>query len=356
MFYIIAELWSNVVYALLFWQFTNSITNAEQSKRFYILFGFLGQSGLFISAYILSNLSGWAAKLISDYSLSIAKTALCIQILTTIVLILGFIIMCALYLISTKLLTNAERNQIKFSHKQQHHISLRESVKFIFQSNYIRLIICILVCYGLAINLVEGPWKARVAIAYPSPEQYMTFVGSYLKYNGFLVVIIALMGSSIIRLLGWLPVALLTPSVLLITGMIFFVVGNFGFAQQILLGLVVTDPLLISVHVGMVQNVLVKATKYTLFDATKEMAYVPLDPETKTKGKAISDILGTKMGKSIGSFIQLSILTLMPNLQYNSLPVSIILMFFLVLACVIWIVAVLRLSVSYSEALIGSAK
>ena len=39
LFYIIAELWANAVFSLLFWQFVNSVTSVEQSKRFYLLFG-----------------------------------------------------------------------------------------------------------------------------------------------------------------------------------------------------------------------------------------------------------------------------------------------------------------------------
>ncbi len=39
--------------------------------------------------------------------------------------------------------------------------------------------------------------------------------------------------------------------------------------------------LMLAVWVGMVQNVLSKATKYALFDPTKEMAYIPLDKESK---------------------------------------------------------------------------
>ena len=41
--------------------------------------------------------------------------------------------------------------------------------------------------------------------------------------------------------------------------------------------------LMMAVWVGMVQNVLSKATKYALFDPTKEMAYIPLDKESKVR-------------------------------------------------------------------------
>ena len=49
LFYVIAELWPNAVFALLFWQFVNKVTSVEESKRFYPLFGLLGQTGLVIT-------------------------------------------------------------------------------------------------------------------------------------------------------------------------------------------------------------------------------------------------------------------------------------------------------------------
>lgn len=65
-----------------------------------------------------------------------------------------------------------------------------------------------------------------------------------------------------------------------------------------------TTPLMLAVMVGAAQNILSKGAKYALFDPCKEMAYIPLDSESKTKGKAAVDVIGNPLGKSGGSFLQ----------------------------------------------------
>lgn len=57
-------------------------------------------------------------------------------------------------------------------------------------------------------------------------------------------------------------------------------------------------------YVGAAQNIFSKSSKYSLFDPCKEMAYIPLDEETKVKGKAAIDVVCNPLGKSGGALIQ----------------------------------------------------
>ena len=113
-----------------------------------------------------------------------------------------------------------------------------------------------------------------------------------------------LAGRYIFKIFGWRTAALITPVTILTTGIAFFSLIMFpGFFAPITAQLGYT-PLMMAVIIGAIQNILSKGAKYSLFDPCKEMAYIPLDSESKTKGKAAVDVIGNPLGKSGGSFIQ----------------------------------------------------
>lgn len=89
----------------------------------------------------------------------------------------------------------------------------------IIQSRYIRLITILLICYGIAINMVEGPWKAEAAKIYKTPTEFAAFIGNYLSYTGILTIFFVLLGSNIVRMLGWFSAAVITPIMVLVTGL-----------------------------------------------------------------------------------------------------------------------------------------
>jgi AAA family ATP:ADP antiporter len=88
------------------------------------------------------------------------------------------------------------------------------------------------------------------------------------------------------------------------TGAIFFALQLFAPAFAPIAAAIGTTPLMLSVLVEAAQNILSKSSKYSLFDPCKEMAYIPLDQDSKTKGKAAVDVIGNPLGKSGGSMIQ----------------------------------------------------
>merc|ERR1711976_1125367 len=88
------------------------------------------------------------------------------------------------------------------------------------------------------------------------------------------------------------------------TGAAFFALQLFAPAFAPIAAALGTTPLMMAVLVGAAQNILSKASKYSLFDPCKETAYIPLDAEMRTKGKAAIDVIGNPLGKSGGAFIQ----------------------------------------------------
>ena len=89
-----------------------------------------------------------------------------------------------------------------------------------------------------------------------------------------------------------------------VTGLGFFATNIFSTSMIPVAALVGMTPLMLSVILGAAQNILSKSSKYSLFDPCKEMAYIPLDQDSKTKGKAAVDVIGNPLGKSGGALIQ----------------------------------------------------
>jgi ATP:ADP antiporter, AAA family len=309
LFYVLSELWGSVVISLLFWQFANEITRVPEAKRFYGMFGLIGNFGLMLSGYTVyhfSNIRGSLPEGVDAWGVTL-------NYLMSFVVIAGLVVVGIYYWMDKNVLTDPRFYEAGQSSggkkKDKPKLSLSESFKYLIQSPYLGLIAIIVLAYGISINLVEGVWKGQIKIRFPNENDYNAFMGQFSAITGFVTVLLMIVGNNILRRFSWFTAAMITPVMILITSMIFFGVIMYSNEYSPTTMILGTTMVMVAVLTGLVQNVLTKSTKYSLFDPTKEMAYIPLDQELKVKGKAAVDVIGGRAGKSGGAFIQTMLLT-----------------------------------------------
>jgi len=302
-FYVMSELWGNIVLFLLFWGFANQITKLDEAKRFYGLFG------------IGTNFSGIAAGQVSIFiaALSFAPEAALddpwqtsLTQLISLVLIAGVFAMALFYYINRVAMKDPrlmpQDKELKKEDKVK--LSMRENIRYLFTSKYIIYLTTIVISYNIIINLVEVLWKQEVRELHPNPLAYNTYMNEVTIVTGILATLTSLFVSgNSIRKFGWTFTAMITPAILLVTSLGFF--GFFFLKErpELTTQLFNLTPLTLVVLFGSMQNCMSRAAKYTVFDATKEMAFVPLPPADKIKGKAAIDGICNRLGKSGGSVI-----------------------------------------------------
>ncbi|KAG4143520.1 hypothetical protein ERO13_D06G193700v2 [Gossypium hirsutum] len=296
LFYVMAELWGSVVISVLFWGFANQITTVEEAKRFYPLFG--------LGANVALIFSGRTVKYFSNLRKNLGPRvdgwAISLKGMMSIVVLMGFTI-CFLYWWVNKFVPLPTRSWKK---KEKPKMGTMESLKFLVSSRYIRDLATLVVAYGISINLVEVTWKSKLKAQFPSPNEYSSFMGDFSTATGIATFTMMLLSQFIFDKYGWGVAAKITPTVLLLTGVGFFSLILFGDPLGPALAEFGMTPLLAAVYVGAMQNIFSKSAKYSLFDPCKEMAYIPLDEDTKVKGKAAIDVVCNPLGKSGGALIQ----------------------------------------------------
>ena len=348
LFYVLGELWPVIVVALLFWQLANKITSTEESTRFYSFFSFFGQANLLISGTVIVYFASDSHCFINFFEGITNKTEITIKSLMLLVGISGMICLALHYFIEKNVMEKDKKLKVKAN--KTLHLGLMESAKIIISSKYLWLICVLMIAYATSVNLIEGLWFSKARELYPAQADFMAYYGKMMIWLGGFVLFCSLLGSTIIRRFGWFYAAVITPVMTIIAGSMFFAFAEFQESlPMIFMGLVTASPLMIIVFIGAVQNVLLKGVKYSIFDATKEMVYIPLDDELKTKGKAAVDVIGTKIGKSLGAFVQFVTFTIFPGKGYNDIIIFLLVVF--VIICIGWIFGVASLSRHYKKLL-----
>ncbi len=346
-FYVMSELWSNIILIVLCWGFANQVTKLNEAKRFYAIFGF----GINLSGIVAGQTSVYFSRWIFNENIPVGTTAWeqSLIMIISIVVLAGLIAMGLFYILERRVLNQSENYDPLAAiedEKVKGKLSLRENFSFLLKSRYMLCITVIVVAYNVIINLVEVLWKDQLHALYPDSSSYNLYINQVSTIVGILATFASLVisGNSI-RKFGWTFTALITPFVLLLTSIGFFGLYFFqDYCAFLAFGLLNITPLALLVLMGSIQNILARGAKYTVYDATKEMAFVPLSAEEKIKGKAAIDGICNRFGKSGGSVIHSSLLIAFSSFAASAPYVAGI----LCLIIVVWMVAVRRLGREFS--------
>jgi AAA family ATP:ADP antiporter len=343
-FYVLSELWSTAVLSMLFWGFANEVTSVNEAKRFYAIFAIAANfSGIF-SGQSAQWLTLDEYNPILPFGTVAWEQSLALQL--GVVLFIGLVIVLLFRWVNKTIAKQQHIKSISETVKTAvidepaQKISLLECFSYLMKSRYMVYVTILVVAYNIIFNFSDVLWINQVQLRYPNASDFNAFTNQIATITGVFATLSGLMLSgNVIRRYGWTVTAMITPLIWLVTGIGFF--GCLLFESNLYL----TDLLyaLFSLPVanlvlmfGAAQVCLGRASKFTLFDETKEIAFVPLPREEQRKGKAVVDGIASRLGKSGGSIMIQFLLVMCGNLGSTIPYIAVI---FLVVIT-LWIVAV----------------
>lgn len=323
LFYVLSEMWSAIVLSVLFWGFANEVTTVDEAKRFYAIFALgANSSGIF---------SGQCAQwlTLNQYNPSLPfgvdawDQSLILQIST--VFMIGLLILALYHWVNKRMVSlenHSNSNQVKPVHSEcrtntsenlsntaetKPSISLMECFKQLAKSRYMLYIVVLVVAYNIIYNLADVMWTEQVKQKFPDASDFNSYMNEVASWTGVFATISALLLSgNVIRRFGWTATALITPSIWLFTS--FGFLGCLLFASNVQFNEIIAGLCNIPIYnliliFGTAQICLGRAAKYTVFDESKEIAFIPLSKEEQRKGKAVVDGIASRFGKSGGSLM-----------------------------------------------------
>lgn len=310
-YFIAAELWKVAVLSVLFFGFLNRRVSFEEAKGLYspILLG--GSLGGLLAGPITVLCSSYHPSLFDKLSLDSWHTTF-IMLTLAMVLVGGLAI--GLFLI---LKNRTDLNQVEDTKEQRKKFSFLSSIKTFLTSKYLFSLSIIVIGDYIAYFLFEVFFLDLLKQALPDPNAYCLFNGKLTLWTSLLTLGSAtLLTPLLLAKKNWKVAALITPCAIALSLMFFalvifqkhpFIISLCHFFNL--------SSLQLAIGFGAMQFCVCRAMKNTLFDACKELAFIPLTEEMQSKGKLIVDGLAGRTGYCLAAGINQSLFSLFGSFQ-----------------------------------------
>jgi ATP:ADP antiporter, AAA family len=330
LFYVVSELWSVLLLAVVFWGFANDIFKIGEAKRTYGILN-VGSNIAPIAAGAVAFLltDTWAFSIpfaVDEFHGNFIKLIGTLAVCTVASTVLFWMVNRTVLKTPFRLLKTKDEALCPVT-KRKKKLSLKESIRTLNRSPYLLCLGLIVLGYNISINFTDVLWKQQLKAFFSDPSLMLSHMYLISFGTGTISFAFALFFSYMVHRFGWTWTALITPVMMSLMAVGFFACYFFGSAFAGLLGaLTGLSPLALTVYIGSWQNLLSKAGKYSLFDATKEVAFLPLSQDERMKGKAAIDGFGSGLGKSGSSLLYQFLLLSFGSIGASSPIIALILM------------------------------
>lgn len=316
LFFTLGELWKPCLMMILFFGLLNRSLSAEEAKRVYpplLLASSLGSLGAGPLISLLTSEFLW--KLIP---IAADPWIHSIRWMVGTVVFLGLIATLLFSLLSRTLSQGEGEAAVQgYPLLSCLYASLRD--------RRLTILGWIVIADYIAYSLGEVLFLDVLRQKFPNPKEYCSYLGVLGAWMGGITSLSALfVAPKILGRFSWQVGALITPICLLATEGAFFVflrgrgiVGTyFQWTDLQWVNLVVA--------LGSIQYCLCRAAKYSLFDPSKEIAFISLPGDLQMKGKLVIDGICARLGRGGSSALSLLFSTLAGGVIASSLPVGIV--------------------------------
>jgi AAA family ATP:ADP antiporter len=291
LFFTMAELWKVALLTVLFWGFVNQYVSFERAKSFY--------APLMLGGSIGTVLAGPIISLCTSNFLSRGSWS---QSLLLIVLMVAAVSALTAFLFSALSKYFAAPVQQQREEEKKEKLSVWQSLLICCRSPFLMLLAWVTVADYIAYALGEVVFFDVLKQKFPDPRDYCNFMGKLSLWNGVLTAISAFFITPyLLKRCRWIVASLVTPVCILLTeGAFFFALWHPGFSFDVEL----------IVFFGALFFCLARAAKYTLFDTSKEISFLLLEPLEKMQGKLVIDGMCSRLGRGGGSLVSLCLIQL----------------------------------------------
>lgn len=304
LFYTVSELWKPALIMILFWGLVNNYTLVNNAKKLYGSLMLSGSLGAIIAGPITSLCT--SEIILKMFPLSTNHWENSINLMIIAVSLLGFIT-AILYYQLWKILSQQEERQPS----RDRNSFFKENIFICLKDNQLRLLSLIVIADYISYSLGEVIFLDILKHKFSEPADYCNYMGYLSLWSGILTLISSVsITPLILKNYRWVIAALVTPICLLITESTFFIVLRGYSLKESWFGWTETTWIGLAIILGSLQYCLCRAAKYTLFDSSKELAFVLMPKSQRMKGKLIIDGLCARFGRGGASALSLVLISL----------------------------------------------